>query len=413
MRDLRSRANFNPNSAQSIILFLVFFLLPTQLGKHFFFDFSYIYSLKIDYFALTFYLWDVLVLILFGFWFLSVNRKINQTALFVLLIFFLSQLISLFNATNLGAGLVRLEQYLIFSLLALYISSVNLEFVWSKLKWGLSLAVILEGVLATVEFISGSSVGLWILGERAFSLATPSIATFNWNGQVFLRPYGTFSHPNVLAGFLVLSLPVLAFNDRILPSFLTNISIGVGIVGGFLTFSRAAILVLITECFLYLKRRLKLFLFLLGVLVLLPIVFVRFASALNFDYISIIRREELAEIALKYFEENPLLGVGLNNFIVVSSSSSFISGASRFLQPVHNIYLLSLAETGIVGSIGFLVFLLFPLIRLITRSKNDRAKLLIQLYLIILFLGLFDHYFLTLPQGQRMLFVIWGLSLLV
>ena len=44
------------------ILFLL--LLPTQLGKHFFFDFSYLSGVRVDYLAPTVYLLDVTVFLL-------------------------------------------------------------------------------------------------------------------------------------------------------------------------------------------------------------------------------------------------------------------------------------------------------------------------------------------------------------
>ncbi|MCU1316116.1 MAG: O-antigen polymerase, partial [Candidatus Acidoferrum typicum] len=56
--------------------------------------------------------------------------------------------------------------------------------------------------------------------------------------------------------------------------------------------------------------------------------------------------------------DNPVLGVGANNFTVVMDrylTSDFREG---WLFAVHNKYLLVLAETGIVGLLAFLAFLL-------------------------------------------------------
>jgi O-antigen ligase len=80
------------------------------------------------------------------------------------------------------------------------------------------------------------------------------------------------------------------------------------------------------------------------------------------------------------------------------------------LQPVHNIFLLVLVESGLIGLIGFLMFLFGPILlhkpsNLLTKSQG------VGLLLIIIFLGMVDHYFLTLPQGQRVLFLVWGLLL--
>src|SRR5205823_5918646 len=104
---------------------------------------------------------------------------------------------------------------------------------------------------------------------------------------------------------------------------------------------------------------------------------VRFNSVFNFDNLSIIRREELAEIALKHFYSSPLFGVGLNNFLIATATSELITGPSRFLQPVHNIFLLTLSETGLVGFLGFLLLVIAAL-----RNLLKKRKLLAPRYLL-------------------------------
>lgn len=141
-----------------------------------------------------------------------------------------------------------------------------------------------------------------------------------------------------------------------------------------------------------------------------PVIFVRFESAFNFDQLSVIRREELAETAFAMITNSPWFGVGLNNYIPTASSGSFLSGTNRFLQPVHNIFLLVLSESGVVGLVGFLVLLFSPLFLYKVGNLLSRSQVILLL-LVLVFLGMLDHYFLTLAQGQRVLFMIWGLSL--
>src|SRR3989338_7471317 len=52
------------NSFSRILLFLFILFLPTQLGKHFFFDFSYLSGIRVDYLAPTVYLIDIIVFLL-------------------------------------------------------------------------------------------------------------------------------------------------------------------------------------------------------------------------------------------------------------------------------------------------------------------------------------------------------------
>lgn len=391
------------NELESFSFFLVILSLPTQIGKHFWPSFSYIFSLKIDYLSPTIYFWDLLLLISFTL-FLLTNHRLKLKPLFILAFFLITQAL-FFNASSPLVSLVRLEQFLLAGMFAIYL--INRGFNNSKylISLGLALGVVLESLISFGEFFKGGSLGLWILGERTFSLSTLSIANFNWYGQILLRPYATFPHPNLLGAFIVIALTVLFF----VPLKSKNHFVAsLGFIAGTLSFSKSVIFLLFFQLLYILRRKLKFFL--IFIILLSPFVYIRFNSALNFDVLSITRREELAQIAISQFLSQPLLGVGLNNFIL-SASSDLISGPNRFLQPVHNIFLLTLAETGLVGLGGFLLFLSYPLWSLKKVKDAKTIFFVSSLFFIIIFLGMFDHYFLTLPQGIRLLFLVWGLSL--
>src|SRR3990167_3050933 len=138
------------------------------------------------------------------------------------------------------------------------------------------------------------------------------------------------------------------------------------IIGGlavFLTMSRVVILAGIASLLLTVKR--KWFVWVIFIfLVASPILFTRFSSLFNFDNLTLLRREELIGNAWLIFLQHPIFGVGLNNFIHVQASDLAI-GPSRFLQPVHNIFLLALSETGIVGIVGLIGLIGFPILKLI------------------------------------------------
>lgn len=387
---------------EKILLFLVILFLPTQLGKHFWPDFAYIYSLKIDYLSPTIYFWDLLVMGLLAVWF-SRKPKVNKIALNLLLFFLFTQILPLMEAQNIGAGLVRLEQYTLAGFFGVYLASQDFKKVSAKIFLPLTLGLLGEGVLAILQFFKGGTLGLWILGERTFSLSTPGIAKFDFYGSEFLRPYGTFPHPNVLAGFLLIGSWIMyhVSGQKQRMGKLVNVFIGVAI---FLSMSRAAIFAAIVALLSTARRKLVW----LGVafLIVSPILFIRFSSLLNFDNLTMLRREELIENSWQIFVAHPLFGVGLNNFIP-TLAGNLITGPSRFLQPVHNIFLLTLSETGLIGLIGLIALIAYPLRKLFTYHFSLVTTLP---WLILIFLGMFDHYFLTLPQGYRLLFLVWGLS---
>lgn len=338
---------------------------------------------------------------------LFLKPRINYSAVVLIVLFLVSQLISVLFSLNTGISFVRLWQYAMASLLGIYIAS-SPKNVMERIKFPLSLALLFQGLLVVFQFLSGSSIGFWILGERTFDLSTPGIATFNWQGQIFLRSYGTLPHPNVFAAFMLIggliylkSIKKLKIRESLLLS-LTLAAI-------VLSFSRSVIAIVMTE-FLFFMRGKIVFLILL-VMFLYPLLSIRYDSLFDFDNLSVIRREELAENSLFFFSEAPAFGVGLNNYIERSAKSELVSGTTRFFQPVHNIFLLTLSETGLVGFITFVFILIYPLFGLYKKVKQER-HFYTNLYLAIFFLGFLDHYFLTVVQGQRLLFLVWGLSML-
>lgn len=375
-----------------MLLFLTLLFLPTQLGKHFWPQFSFVYSLPVDYLSPTLYFWDLLASLLFMVW-LSQKRYVNKLALNLFLFFILTQVVSLTGAGNAGVGLVRMEQYLVAGFFGVYVASAKWEVISAKLYLPLSLAILGESILAIMQFLKGGTIGLWILGERSFSISTSGIAKFDFYGQEFLRPYATFPHPNVLAAFLVIS-------GILLKTKLATLLAGLAML---LTVSRTAIIAGFVVGLLLLTKKWKMVLVLL-ILIISPFLYTRFASIFNYDQLTFLRREELSLTAWGIFFKNPLFGVGLNNFIP-AASSQLLAGPSRFLQPVHNIFLLSLAETGIIGLIGLISLMGYTILKVV------RVRTVMVIWGVIIFLGMFDHYFLTLPQGYRLLFLVWGLSL--
>ncbi|HLG25846.1 MAG TPA: hypothetical protein VI588_03605, partial [Candidatus Gracilibacteria bacterium] len=60
--------------------------------------------------------------------------------------------------------------------------------------------------IAIFQYLFQHSLGLQILGEAALSPDTPGVAKMDVGGEKLIRAYGTFPHPNVLAGGLTAAL---------------------------------------------------------------------------------------------------------------------------------------------------------------------------------------------------------------
>jgi len=306
-----------------------------------------------------------------------------------------------------------------------------------KLNVRVLLAVFISGILfesflTIAQYVNQGSLGgaLYLLGERSFNSQTPGIANASINGQLFLRPYATFSHPNVLAGYLFVFMSLIVFFSR--QKFFKHqdmfvyFSLVFGSLALFLTMSRVSIaawvLFLIsllahsfwkktrmgfikkTHLQLIKNRILLLILLTIAVFIFTFPIGLRFFQ-FSFSDQSIVLREELVKDSLVMFQRSPALGVGLNNFLTSLPPVQKQYEENLYIQPVHNIYLLVLSQSGIVGFIFFLYFLL-KTFKVVEKITNIELPIL---FLLILFLGLFDHYLLTLQQGQIMLAVLLGL----
>ncbi|MBI2036028.1 O-antigen ligase family protein [Candidatus Microgenomates bacterium] len=282
--------------------------------------------------------------------------------------------------------------------------------------------IIFESFLAIWQFINQSSIGgiFWFFGERTFSGQTVGIANANIDGQLILRPYGTFPHPNVLAGYLTIALAMVISNFQFpISNFKKALFIAVltiGTVALFLTLSRVAIIVWVAVMGLWFLINLRKFLF-IGLLVVLvfigSIIFSplssRFMSLATVDKESFILRQQLNNSAIEMFKQSPVWGVGLNNFLMNLPRYQKPQAGPLWLQPVHNIFLLVAAETGLIGLLFFAWFISRTVIKLRKKKEFQISNFKFQILIIIFVLGLFDHYFWTLQQGQLLLALVFGL----
>ena len=422
--------SLSPDKISKLFFYLLIVSLPTQLGKHFWPNFSFAYGLRLDYLSPTIYFTDILILLIFIFsfkTFLTWIKHIPREQLLVFVLFLVSLSLGLASAKNYWAGTYGIVKFLEFSFLAYFVSKKYKLFNKTVLFSCVFVSIFFEALLTFWQYLNQGSIGgiFYFFGERAFNAATPGIANASVNGQLFLRPYATFSHPNVLAGFFVLSiLLLLLFSFRNKKLMLTKI---VGIVLGtfalLLTLSRTAIFIWITYLVLlfglwmykkYKKRKLNPYLLVAIILAcLIVVIFIilqnnyilqRFLTTQLSDE-SVVQRQLLVSQSLNMFWQNPLLGVGINNFY---NNINLFKDNVFLIQPVHNIFLLILSETGIIGLCAFLALLLKTFI-VVVKKQN---KFLLLCLLAIIFLGMFDHYFLTLQQGQLLFTVILSLSLI-
>lgn len=424
-----------------LILFTLYFLLLV-----FFFQtrFSLVRPRAIDYLIPFVYLSDLLLILFIFFTLAFYPREFifwAKKIFFIFLpwlFFLLLAIVSNMQAKVLFAAWYKWFKIGEFSCFAICLAFfVNTQLLsdqrqLARLFLFLNLGLVLESLLALGEWVLKRSLGLQILGEWRFSILTPGIAKIAFRGEEFLRPYATFPHPNVLGGVLAI---FAAVNFYLLMTYLKekryrNFSLctfhfTLFTFVLFLTFSRSAwlsyLLLMPMASFFSLKQTkakvsylaVALVAFLILAVFAFPPFRQRFQTLETVDQVSFLRRLELNKIALQMISRYPLFGVGLNNFIPHLMTLQPVSGTGRFLQPVHNLWLLVAAENGLVGLGTLFLFLACLWYHLIRRPVAFAflRPLVFLFWLGLLLPSFVDHYWWSLQQGQLIVWLTIALSI--
>ncbi|MBD3156196.1 hypothetical protein GF369_00025 [Candidatus Peregrinibacteria bacterium] len=284
-------------------------------------------------------------------------------------------------------------------------------------------SVSVQAVIALLQYVTQGSLGIHVLGESVLSPTLPGVAKMNIDGVNTMRAYGTFPHPNIMAGYLVTAIMFTFYHIR-KKEYIAYPVLVLLLAALLLTFSRSAMLALfIAGLFFVSVKEVKISLkyILLGVSLLgLFIVIVNAEQTilhklLFVDRASFDQRVFYFSIAKSMMYAHPL-GVGLSNFTLLMPDYTFLKLAPWDYQPVHNMYMLLANELGLPGFIIFALLLVVLAVYLfstyIQRKQRHRGMGLYILATLIALaiIGLFDHYLISLYQGQLLLFLVIGLA---
>lgn len=231
---------------------------------------------------------------------------------------------------------------------------------------GLSVQAVFQAGVAIAQYVLKRELGLGMLGEEPLVQQNIGIT------QAF-RATGTLGHPNVLAYFFEMLMPVLlglALTRQ--PgwwrlwygfTFLCSLA-GLFVTltrGGWLTVPVSTLIVL----WLVVGRRIvRVRAAVLAALVACALAAVSFYAwpiiekrFTHNDYKSSGSRMPLNRAALSVIEKYPLVGVGLNNFaerFKVEDTTGHTRMFLNFRQLVHNMYLWIATEVGLIGLAGYM-----------------------------------------------------------
>lgn len=398
-----------------LFFYLTIILLPTQLGLHFWPDWALVLGRRIDYLSPTLFLTDITILLTLLLWICSPHKK-NPFPIGLFVCIGLFVIGNIIFSPSPYVVLFRWLKVFEFGLFGYYIIQTKPSM--KKISFVITIPMMYSSIIALIQFVQQHSIGgiLWYLGERTFTLSTAGIARINWCWLTptrcieLLRPYGTFPHPNVLAGFLVIGICLSFYNKKINLWYITTIV--VSSITLMLTFSRGVWLigiigVVTTIGIRYKKAMSQTVVCIISACSLCIAIAFPYFYSLFHQSESVIMRNELSIAAITMWKSYPLVGVGFNAFltqlpIVLPSRYQF------FLQPPHNIYLLFLSELGILG-VSCLALLVYKVVRMVRMSSNQIPFIILIIYGL---LGTIDHYPITLQQGQLLTTIVLTLGFL-
>ncbi len=365
---------------QDILLKIIVFLLPTQLGLHFWPNFARLNGIRYDYYSPTLYLTDIFI---FVYLFLNYRllQKVFQSNINSFFLFLAAASLNTYMSLNFPNTFLQFLR--LFEYVSLYIILSKTPNLWKKISSPFIYSFFLVVFIQLAQFILQRSLGgfFYYFGERYFSATTPNLPKLNINNIPLIRPSSIFSHPNSLAGYLILTYLIL---DRYLSPLFIKI---INLLSLVLTFSKSALFSLIFSLARF-KIDNKIYL----IFVALSI-FQLFIPVLHTGLYSFDSRSTMISNYLKIPSHYFIYGSGFGNYPTVlknllPGSMSTLS----YLQPIHNLLLLLAVEIGI----PFVCCLLYFLIKKFSQKK-------LPVILAVLVISLFDHYWLTIPQNKLIL----------
>jgi hypothetical protein len=292
----------------------------------------------------------------------------------------------------------------------------------------------LQSVLGSWQFFVQSAPASKWLGMAAHQAAVPGVFVVETEAGRWLRAYGTCGHPNVYAFYVALGILacvglLAAAGKRGREPFLALLPLLTA--GFFFAFSKSAIVALAVGLAFYLLATARPHLTRVDPAVIITLLVIaaafltmgwvyrepaltRATGQGRLEAVSWNERQALAGDALKLFAGHAILGVGVGQ-MPFAVRRELADGRNAWqYQDVHDLPLIILVETGLVGLLAWLVFVIAAL-RVVLRGAADKARpaapVLAAMVLAVLAAGLFDHFLWSSWPGQLFFWLVLGSAL--
>ncbi|HSK15638.1 MAG TPA: O-antigen ligase family protein [Gaiellaceae bacterium] len=236
-------------------------------------------------------------------------------------------------------------------------------------------------------------VGLVVAVHALWQYATGQLSRVGFvsaTGAVEYRVASFFPHPNQLAGFVVLFVPLSIGLYRVFESPLAKaaslVLALVALPAAIVTYSRGVLVALVALVLAFARNR-KAWPLIAAAAVLVVLLAPaawqdRVADVGRLDRPEIATRLDFWEASVAMFQAHPVVGVGLNNFeeayagLELTGRSFLPGGGLTAPETAHNLYLNTLAEQGLVGiaALALLVLAAARMVLALRRSHDPRIR---------------------------------------
>jgi O-antigen ligase len=287
---------------------------------------------------------------------------------------------------------------------------------FKKIIYAFSGGMLIQASVAFWQFFTQTSFSSKWLGMALQNASILGASVVETGSGRWLRAYGALPHPNILAGYLVIAIFLLAILYVHKESKLVFPAIIILSSALFLTFSRAAWIALIFCLLIFLlanlknKTNLKKIASITIVCATIPLILsfiytpllkTRVEGVARLEEKSNAERMQFYRESFKIIKLHPVFGVGPGNYTLALKNEINPNLKSFAYQPTHNIYLLFISKFGILAFLFLMIlFIIYNL------------KLKIIFLSPILILGLFDHYPISIYAGIMLVGFVVGLSCL-
>lgn len=299
-----------------------------------------------------------------------------------------------------------------------------------RAAWAFVIAALLQSGLAIWQFTTQHVFRSTLLGMSAQDPQTLGVQVVETIAGRTLRAYGSFPHPNMLAGLLVVSIlvsVVVACSTRILwQRILLCVAVIVQSYALMTTFSRQGWIALIIAmgifgAFSFIRERtFPAVIPLACACVIIPmlvfstqhvdLIRTRTSTEARLEQKSIDERQTYIEQGMDVLRDHWFAGVGIGNdtaYLQAQDRKNNLYKAGTSYQPVHNIYMLIFVELGIFGLVAFIFFILSLFFH--SQWKSPTVVIWSLAIIALAIVGVFDHYLWSLHSGIMLFWIVAGL----